>query len=62
MHKMSLTRTKSGAVVSQDLSTYEQIKRDRLRKKEEQSMREDLDHLKELVLSLQAEIKEMKRG
>ncbi len=51
-----------GAVVNADISGYEAIKRDRTRKKTDDSIRKEVNQLRELVFSLKKDIEELKRG
>jgi hypothetical protein len=56
------TRTKTGAVISMDHTEYEIIKRERRRKKSSDAMEKEIHQLKDIVMMLAKELKEMKGG
>lgn len=49
-------------VVNTEIDAYETIKRERARKRSDDSMRGEIDQLRGMILTMRRELEEMKRG
>lgn len=56
------TRTKSHSVVSTDPTEYEIIKRERVRKRTTNALEKEVTQLRDIVMMLAKELKELKGG